>query len=170
MCRILRLKGIWWGVRLDRHLIPTVLAKLFCLGFLYNLQTFWYQQICLCNTFSKMYNITRFVWKNWMKKTICPNKTWKIAKIWCSERWLFNFDIKFHKLFYIYYPYFLHGWNYQNVSFLINQTNASNNICYGPVEPKMQWRMQCSQISGKSNNFPQISFSDLLIIRTKKQW
>ena len=29
--------------------------------------------------------------------------------------------------------------------------------------------MQCSQISMKSNNFFQISFSDLLIIRTKKQ-
>ena len=63
----------------------------------------------------------------------------------------------------------LHGWNRQNVSFLINQTNVSNNICFGPVEPKMQWRMQCSQISGKTNIYFQIKFSDLLIMRTMKQ-
>ena len=63
----------------------------------------------------------------------------------------------------------LHGWNHQNVSCLINQTNVSNNICFGPVEPKIQWRMQCSQISEKTNIYFQIKFSDLLIMRTMKQ-
>ena len=58
---------IGWGVWLDRHLIPTALAKLFCLGFLNNQSTYWYQKICLFNTFAKMYNIIRFIWKNCMK-------------------------------------------------------------------------------------------------------
>ena len=64
---------------------------------------------------------------------------------------------------------FLHGLNYLNARVLINHTNVRNNVCFGLGEPKMWWKMQCSQISGISNNFSQVSFSDLLIIRTKKQ-
>ena len=58
----------------------------------------------------------------------------------------------------------LHGWNRQNVRFLIYQTKVSNTICFGPVEPKKQWVVQCSQISGETNIYFQISFADILIM------
>jgi len=158
-----------WGVWLDRHFIPTVLAKLFCLGFLCNPWTFWYQKNCLFNTFSKMYNITRFIWKNWMKTRLFAKENIKSNQNLMQWKMALYLWHQISQTFFRWWPIFLHYWNHQNVRVLISQTNVGNTICFGPVKPKMQWRIQWSQISRKSNNFSQILFSNLLIRKTKKQ-